>query len=116
MVDNHPMKGFHGMLNQELLDFFWDVRKEVDDVYTDAEAEENPDAIIDALCQLPGWIHEKDRFGNKAYRTTTYPASVPPLNTDELRITVVHPSGKRSGALYLDVRAWGQYAEGFNQR
>jgi hypothetical protein len=110
MTENYPMKGFHGMVNQEVLDFLWEARKEIDDVYTDEVAEKNPDQIVTELCQLPGWIHERDKFGNKAYKTTTYPASVPPQDTDELRITVVNPSGKRSGALYLDIRAWGQYS------
>ena len=104
MPENKPMKGLHVMLNQDLLDFLWEARKEIDDIYTDELNEKNPATVLVRLGKI-GWTTVSDKFGTKAYKSVTYPASNPPLSTDELRVTLIN----RKGALYLDIRPWGQY-------
>ncbi len=101
---NRPMKGFHGMFNQELLEHFGKALDDLTEVYDDEAADESPGEILAGL-EERGWHKEKDKFGDKRYITTSYPASSPPLSTDELRISVI----LRKGALYFDLRPWGQY-------
>jgi hypothetical protein len=98
------MKGLYVMLNQELLDFLWEARKEVDDVYTDELNDKDPGLVLRRLGER-GWTYEKDRFGEKQFKSIQYPASTPPQEDDELRVTVV----LKRNALYLDIRPWGTY-------
>ena len=112
MTENKMMKGFHGMVNAELIAFINEAMAELSTAWAsvgDDVVENNPDKLIKLLMDEYNWIHENDRFGNKAYKTTSYPASTPPLPTDEFRITLVNPKGQRAGCLYVDVRAWGRY-------
>jgi hypothetical protein len=101
---NDPMKGLNIALNQQLLDFLWEARKEIDDVFLEELVDKNPKKILDDLGEI-GWTRVKDRFGDKAIKSRPYPASTPPRDTDELRVTLI----LRKGILYLDIRLWGSY-------
>jgi hypothetical protein len=107
-ANNKPMKGVNVWLNAELLNFLAGCMEDLygeKGVWSDDVADTNPKKILDALGKL-GWERTKDAYGDKAIKSTHYPASTPPLVTDELRATVVL---KRSGVLALDIRPFGMY-------
>jgi len=112
MYDNKPLKGFHGIVNLDVIDFIDTALTEITAVWDDDCVAENPDAVLKRLMDEYGWVHENDKFANKVYKATAYPASTPPLPSDQFRVTLLNPKGTRNGALYLDMRAWGQYSNG----
>ena len=115
MPENQRMKGLYIMPNAETLQFLFDCLEDLmgngalpednGGAWDDDVCDENPVRILNALESI-GWIRVKDKFADKAYRTMHYPASTPPLASDELRFTMLL---KKDGSMHLDLRPWGQY-------
>jgi hypothetical protein len=110
------MKGCHVMLNEELLEFLQEALYDLvpyaneqdytdpEPAYTDELCDSNPEQVLKNL-EAKGWTRTDDKFGKKAIKSMQYPASTPPLETDEFRVSVV----LQKGVLKLDIRPWGVY-------
>jgi hypothetical protein len=114
MPENKPLKGFHGVVDADVIAFISEAMAEVSTAWsqlTEEQLNDDPDQLIKVLMDNYNWTHENDKFGNKAYKSMKYACSTPALDTDEFRITIVNPKGKRAGMLSMDIRPWGQYSE-----
>ena len=112
-MTNKPMKGCHVMINEKLIEFLQDTLGDLippvlggrqPAAYSDDLCDRAPETVLSKL-EDKGWTIENDKFGRKAYRAIQFPASTPPLPTDEFRVSVV----LQKGVLKLDIRPWGQY-------
>jgi len=98
------MKGAHLVLNEEILEFLRGSLNDVDQAYSDAQNDQDPEYTIAELESWEGWTKEKDNFGTKVYAARVYPVNG--HEAGELRVTVVL---NKKGALNLDIRVWGDY-------
>jgi hypothetical protein len=98
-----PMKGAHLILNENILEFLRGKLSQIEQFYSDEQADEDAKAILDDL-EASGWVRVKDKFGDKAYEYIVYPVG-PSNGQGELRVGVALT---RSG-LMLDIRPWGEY-------
>lgn len=74
--------------------------------WSDEVLDERPEYILDLL-ESKGWMRVKDNFGDKVIKSRPFPNSKPPLDTDELRVTVY--INKKLGGVWMDIRPWGQW-------
>jgi hypothetical protein len=105
--ENKPVRagGVHVMANAKLLAFLKGALTTIGEVWTDDVADKHPERILQRL-EGVGWVRAKDSYGSKAIMSMSYPASTPPRETDEIRVTVIL---SKAGALKLDIRLWGTY-------
>jgi len=91
-----PAKGAHLELNEKYLAWMQGRLIEIEAEYSDENADDDKDAVLDAMLEYEGWAEEKDNFGRKVFAATPY-------KEGELRITVVHT---KRGEIRLDIREW----------
>ena len=108
-VENKPMKAGQVTLNAELGEWLLARLEEVfggeEPIWDDNVVDRAPALMLAELEKVDGWSRYSDKYGDHVYAATSYPASTPPRDTDELRLNIV----LTRGVVKMDLRPWGNY-------